>query len=260
MIKDLLVSFKDNISTKTSNPFFGTLILVWFTKNWNLLYSIFNFDSRTTLDEKRNFIMTHFTEIPFLKTLMWCVVETFILLIVSYMLINLSRLIINFFDKKVTPQVYKWTDENSIVLKSVYDISENERKRLEKRLEEEREAKLKLQDDYEKLEKRIAELITGKMSEKKETDGQNSASKKSDEKLELLYNKLKKENKIQRFEIIASSILNDIPMEKSTENIQEFTTMGLIIPGAYNTNNKYSFSLSQFGKDIHDRLLIERLK
>lgn len=50
MIEDLFVSFKENIKGKTTNPFFGTLILVWIFHNWRLIYSIFNFDTSSNLD------------------------------------------------------------------------------------------------------------------------------------------------------------------------------------------------------------------
>jgi hypothetical protein len=267
MIKDLLISFKDNIKTKTSNPFFGALILVWITKNWNLIYSIFNFDTKTTLEDKRNFIINHFTTRPFIETLLWCVLETFIIILISYILVNLARLIVNFFDKQVTPIVYKWTDEKSIVLKSVFDASENERKRLERRVEEEREAKLKLQEDYDKLEKRIAELLTEKNTTKTNVDDekktkttkQKVSQTPNEEKLTLLYNKLQKDNKIESFERVASTILNDIPMEK-THEVTEFTTLGLIAPGNYTNNNRYKFSLTPIGKEIQEKLLMEKLR
>jgi hypothetical protein len=268
MIKDLLVSFKDNINTKTSNPFFGTFVLVWITKNWNLIYSIFNFDSKTTLEEKRTFIDSHFTLLPSIETLLWCVLETFIILVVSYILINLARLIVNFFDKQITPLMYKWTDENSIVLKSIYDISENERKRLEKRVEEEREAKLKLQEDYDKLEKRIAELLINKNSTKKEEkeeiqpkgSTQKTNSNRNDEKVTLLLNKMQKENKTEAFEKVASAVLNNNSIEKANNLVEEFSTLGLIVPGNFTGSGKYRYTLSQIGKDIHDKLIMEKLK
>lgn len=266
MIKDLLISFKDNIKTKTSNPFFGALILVWITKNWNLIYSIFNFDSKTTLEEKRNFIINHFTSRPFVETILWCVLETFIIILISYLLVNIARLIVNFFDKQVTPLVYKWTDEKSIVLKSVFDASENERKRLEKRVEEEREAKLKIQEDYDKLEKRIAEMLTEKnivktkVDDEKKTTKQKVSQTPNEEKLTLLFNKLVKENKIDAFEKVASAILNNNAIEKANSLVIEFTDLGLIIPGAYSSQGQYRFSLTPFGKEIQERLLMEKLK
>lgn len=268
MIKEMLVSFADNIKTKTSNPFFGTLILVWVGKNWNLIYSLFNFDSGTSLTQKNEFIIHHFSTLPFIETLFWCVLETFFILIVSYFLINLSRLIINLYENKLTPQIYKWTDAKSIVLKSVYDISENERKRLEKRLDEEREAKLRLQEDYDKLEKKIADLLNekgenlNKETEKSTTSPKQKDSKSIDiDKLILINNKLEKESKINDFEQIASDILNGESIQKSQKNIAEYTTLGLVVPGVKTGSpNYYSYSLSELGKRLHEEILLRSLK
>jgi len=269
MIKDLFISFKENFKDKTSNPFFGTLILVWLTKNWNLFYSIFNFDSGTTLEQKRDFILKHFELRPFIETLIYCVFQSFVILIVSYFLINLSRLIVNFYEKRVTPLVYKWTDEKSIVLKSVYESSENERKRLEKRVEEEREAKLKLQEDYDKLEKRIGELLLNRIekgdtpkSETKTKSPKVNADKSSENnKITLLLNKLKKEDKLDEFEKIASQILNNDPIQKSNKIIGELVTIGLVTPGSYRSNpDWYNYGLTAIGKELHELLLMEKLK
>ena len=120
MIKDFLVSFKDNIKEKTTNPFFGTLTIVWTVKHWKFVYSLFNFDDSATLDTRLTFIETYFKDESFWSYLLSPVLLTFAVIIGSYTLINLSRLIINIFEKKVTPYVYKVTDSSSIVLKQDY--------------------------------------------------------------------------------------------------------------------------------------------
>ena len=48
MIKDFLVSFKDNFKEKTRNPFLGTYLIVWLIRNWELIYTLFNFDQNKT--------------------------------------------------------------------------------------------------------------------------------------------------------------------------------------------------------------------
>ena len=265
MIQDLLVSFKDNIKTKTTNPFLGTMILVWIFKNWNLLYSLFNFEPDTTLVQKREFIVNYFTDNPIIENLLWCVFESFIILIATYFFINLARLIVNLYDKRLTPLIYKWTDDKSIVLKSIYDISENERKRLEKKLEEERDSKLKIQNDYERLEKRLSDLLSDKeeINTTKDVDNRESQEQENDQlknKLDLIFKKLQKENKVESFEKISSNILNGYPFEKSTENVEEFTSIGLIIPNKYESNNRYSYKLTSMGNILHEKLVFEKLK
>ena len=53
---DITSSFFDNIKDKTTNPFFGTLIFVWLVRNWDLVYTVFNFDSDCNLEDKKEFI------------------------------------------------------------------------------------------------------------------------------------------------------------------------------------------------------------
>jgi hypothetical protein len=260
MIKDLLISFKDNFKTKTSNPLFGTVILVWVVKNWNLLYSIFNFDEKTVLEKKREFIINHFTARPFLETLLLCILEAFIILIVSYFLINLSRLIINFFEKRVTPIVYKWTDEKSIVLKSVYDASENERKRLEKRVEEEREAKLKLQADYDKLEKRITETSTIQHSESEklpESKSETIEKIANNDPSGILLQKLKNKDLLNEF-IDTCVMINKTEFIKNDYKPKDyFIELGLITyAGSMNDLNK-RYQLTMDGESVLKKYRLE---
>ncbi len=226
MIKELLISFKENLESKSANPFFGTLILIWLIKNWHLLYGIYNFDPKTKLVEKQQFIIDHFKKLPFLETLGYCVLKSILLLVITYIFINLSRLIINFFEKKITPLMYKWTDENSIVLKTVYENSVNERRQLEKRLEDEREAKLKLQGNYDRLESRMAEYLTKPANENQDANGQENSI--SNSKLDLILKKFKKEQKVEKFEKVAAAILNNRAMNRDDEHIKEFAALGLI--------------------------------
>ncbi|GEL11590.1 hypothetical protein SAMN05192550_2698 [Flavobacterium glycines] len=263
MIKELLVSFKENLETKSSNPFFGTLLLVWIIKNWNLFYSLFNFDPKTSLYIKRKFIINHFKDLPLIETLLLCILKAFIIMIASYLLINLSRLIINFFEKKITPMIYKWTDKTSIVLKSVYDISEEERKRLEKKVDEERANKLKLQEEYEKLEKKFSDFLI-KQQDVKLPENENIVPEKNNEinnnKVNLIFNKLIKEKRHKDFEDIAENILNSIPMDKNDSLIKEFVTLGLITPGNSLNGVRSYFEFTTEGLKLNEKLLFERLK
>lgn len=56
MIKDFLISFKDNFREKHRNPLLGTYLLVWLFRNWELLFTLFNFDKEKKLQDKIEFI------------------------------------------------------------------------------------------------------------------------------------------------------------------------------------------------------------
>lgn len=162
MIEKAWDSLKGYIAHKTSDPFFGIFIIIWLIKNWNLVYSLLNFDEGTTLEQKRNFVIQHFKATPFFETLLICLAEAFVILIITYGVLNLSRLIINIFEKQITPKIYEITDKGSVVLKSVYKELLEEKERLEKRLDDEKIIKYKLQQDIERLETRNTELLQKK--------------------------------------------------------------------------------------------------
>lgn len=255
MIKDFLISFKDNITTKTTNPFFGTLIVVWLIKNWNLLYSVFNFDSDAKLPNKIDFIIKHFTSVPFYKTLGICVLDSFGIIIVSYILLNLTRLIINFFEKIVTPQVYSITDKSSIVLKTEYNILKEEKEKIENKLEEERQNRLRIQADYDKLETKLKEQLTSNDTIK---DGDISLEKiissVDENRVNRIVGRLQAENKITQLNKYISNSLNKIPMVKNEPHLSEFVSLGVFDISNHYGNDKYNYVLTDLGKKIRDRI------
>lgn len=259
MIKDLLISFKDNVKAKSTNPFFGTLIIVWTIKNWNLFYALFNFDDNLLLKDKIAFIIEHFTSKPFWPNLAWCIVYSLITLVVSYALMNIARLIINFFEKIITPSVYKITDKGSIVLKTEYDTILENYKKLESKLEEESANRTKQQSEYESLEKKYYELVNSKkvptevVSELKITE----PLQKNDKAIKI-FEMLEKDNLLGDYKHYCSEVLNKTSLDSNNQIIKKFVTLGLFVKGAWTqSGSKYYYSLSQLGEEIHDALLLK---
>jgi len=168
MIKDFLISFKDNFKEKTRNPFLGTYLIVWLIRNWELVYSLFNFDNNLKLVDKIDFIKDFYTKNEFLINLWTNVYWSFGLLILTYFLLNISRLITNLSEKKLTPWIYKITDSNSIVLKIEYNRIRSDRDDLQLRLDHEHELKSKLDNRIKILEQEIIELTSKKLEERKD--------------------------------------------------------------------------------------------
>ena len=197
MIKDLLISFKDNITEKTKNPFLGTYLLVWIVRNWELVYSLFNFDKGIKLKDKVLFIKAYYKENNFIENLLTNVLWAFGLLILTYILLNLSRLIVNFFEKRLTPWIFKITDSKSIVLKSEYDLIRNELIETQNRLDNERDSKSKLENRIKSLQEELLGI----------SDNDKSNNKiLSDDYLNTLYNKLREKEYVQDFVKTASMI------------------------------------------------------
>ncbi|HTC01134.1 MAG TPA: hypothetical protein VK705_10670 [Ferruginibacter sp.] len=256
MIQNIANSLKANISQKTTNPFLSTFIIVWLIKNWKFIYSLFNFDKDCTLSDKITIIESYFTNYNTFAVFWDCIEVSFIVLIITYTLLSLSRLIVNFYDKIVNPQVYKLTDNSSIILKSEYLKVTQEINRLEKRVEEERETKLRLQNDYESLEKRLAALI--KPEEAKENTVLPTSETITNDKIELIYNKLKREGSIDNFYSVCSNILTGQSM-KQTEANNFYTEVGLVT-SKYYRDSYYTYSLTEEGRKLYDKILIDKLK
>lgn len=207
MIKDLLVSFRDNFNEKTRNPFLGTYLFVWFVRNWDLVYTLFNFDNEQKLKDKVDYINNYYAQNDFLNNVWTNVYWSFGILVLTYILLNISRFIVNLSEKQLTPWIYKITDSNSIVLKSVYEATRTERDELQTRLDQERESKSRLEVRIKNLEAEIIELTTPKTETK--SSGTSNRSEKTNKPINnditILLQKLKEKGMLKEF--IDSSIM-----------------------------------------------------
>lgn len=250
MIQDLIVSFKENIKGKTTNPFFGTLIIVWIFHNWRLMYSIFNFDKSTSLEMRITFLADYLDSKNLIPDLLTCILITIIVLITTYILLNFSRLIVNFFEKIVTPIVYQITDKSSIVLKRDYQLLEAKRERFEKKFEQERESRLKLQDEYERLESRLGEALQSKTSEKKQDPPSSISSRKEN----ILRSILNDEEKRNSFRKMVDIVLNK-QYVKDTAMTNLMLRLNLVEKGGADYDGDYNFNFTSDGKRLREMLI-----
>jgi hypothetical protein len=262
MLKDIFFSFKENIRQKTTNPFFGTLIIVWIIHNWKLIFTFFNFEKNDTLQGKVLFLSQYFDAKPFLLNLGSCVLSTFGVLILTYLLLNLSRLIVNWFDKKLTPLVYKITDKNSILLKSTFQNLEYERDVLSQKLENEREAKLRLQKEVSQLEERIKQLIT--KDDKKETLEQPiTKTDAENDKMNLLLNDMADRGLNVAFNTIINTVNNHeyLDFNKYSVEANYFLQAGIIkLVDKFSHDDKFRhFMFTDFGEKVKDEFVMRNL-
>lgn len=157
-IKTYFDSIKENVKHKMTNPFFGSLIIVWLIHNWRFTYTIFNFSTTEPLEKKISFIATYLDPLNFLPNLGLCILISFAVLLISYSLVSLSKLTTNFFEKIVTPFIYKITDKSSIVTKDEYEILKLENDRLVEKLDSERTNRANLQNELSDTETRLSSL------------------------------------------------------------------------------------------------------
>ncbi|MCG8732907.1 hypothetical protein [Tenacibaculum finnmarkense] len=258
MLKEVFLSFKDHIKEKTTNPFFGSLIIVWSLHNWEFIYTFFNFESCETLATKIEYIRKHLSPNLFTKNLLWCILITFCVLIISYIFLNFSRLIINFFDKKITPWVYKVTDKNSIVLKSDYKILEAERDLLIIKVKEEREAKLKAQNEINTLEEKLKKsMLDAVIIDDDEIKIEDLSTDNNLANIDLLKNnfesdylKFKESELFGVFERIARNIRNTGNFPKGIKEIikEKYIHFDIVTEIHEDDNRNYIHSLTEKGK------------
>lgn len=129
MLNETLVSFKDLFKSKVRNPFFGTLATVWVIHNWDLVYSLFHFDKSWNREMKIEYINTYFTDPGFLGNTFECIGIAILVLIASYALMNVSRLVVYTSNDIVKPLIQGLTDKGKIVLKKDFEEVEEDRDR-----------------------------------------------------------------------------------------------------------------------------------
>lgn len=120
-------SFFDNLKQKTTNPFFGTLILVWAVRNWDLIYTLFNFDEDCDLADKKQFIRDYYSGKSLLIEFLSNVGLSLLFMIVGYSLIVITRVFVNWIDHKVIPELNLKFVSKLVVNSARYEESEKQR-------------------------------------------------------------------------------------------------------------------------------------
>lgn len=161
MVKDTLNSIFDNVKERTTNPFLGTLIVVWSIKNWRLIYSLLYFDPKLTLDQRLDKISNHFDGQSFIWNMLITVAITIVVLLSTYIMLGISRLLTDFYDNVILPKSADLTSKGSAVVLKVDHLKlKEENKLLEARLEEERLAKVGAQSERDAIDQKLLKLTS----------------------------------------------------------------------------------------------------
>ncbi|NHM04803.1 hypothetical protein [Flavobacterium celericrescens] len=262
MVKDFLISFSDNFKEKTKNPFLGTYLLVWIIRNWELIYTLFNFDSDCNLNDKKKFIFNYYKNNDFITNLLTNILWAFGLLILTYLLLNLSRFIVNLSEKQLTPWIYKITDSKSIVLKTEYERIRAESDDLQIRLDKERESKSRLEARIKGLEEEIIEIskaklenITTNTSEKKTT---RSVKKVDPDSTTILLDKLNQKELLQEFLDTCTKINKGNSIPNNYKHSDYFIELGLIKFLRNAINDSKIYSITQEGETLLKKIRLTK--
>ncbi|MFC0777065.1 hypothetical protein [Flavobacterium sp. HJSW_4] len=256
MIKDLFVSFTDNFKEKTNNPFLGTYLLVWLIRNWDLIYSLFNFDKKVTRWAKIQFVKNYYHQTNFIENLLVNILWSFGLLILTYILLNISRFIVNVSEKRLTPWIYQITDSKSIVLKEEYDRVRAENDDLQTRLDNERQSKSRLETIIKAQDENIIELSKLKATNT-EPDFQDPDV---EYQLSDLVSKIINGGSLKSYEETVLLIQKGKPINDNNKNLDFFITLGLIAFDRRLTNSANYYKLTQMGKKVLDFIRIRNIK
>ncbi|RBQ05847.1 hypothetical protein [Pedobacter miscanthi] len=243
MVKDTLNSMLDNIKERTTNPFLGTFVIVWIVKNWKLVYSLFYFDSAFTLPKRLAYIERYFNEKSFWCNMLVVVGFTILVLVITYILLALSRLLTEFYDKMVVPKIAKITDKSSIVLKSKYNELEEAFKLLEKRYEEERLAKVAAQNERDTSDTKLLEYMS-KPSESTELESIPSSVPAS---FTRVSNKARQTWTPEKFNNFLTNITNGALMNTSDEIMKVLLRENFITPAGRSATTGKDYKLTDEG-------------
>jgi hypothetical protein len=166
---------KDSFKERVTNPFIISFIIAWSILHWNFLFTLMNFDSTTTLDQKIDRLNKYFhagnekflgLSIEFL----WIPVGYALLGTISYYLFsNVSRLLANISRNWLNPFVDWLINRNEIATRDSLKTAQRKSKKLQDEnevlevalfgvKEENKKIKLELEKEREQNNKVIIEL------------------------------------------------------------------------------------------------------
>lgn len=114
-------SFSENIKEKSKNPFFGTLICVWLVRNWELVYTLFNFDSDCQLADKVQFVRDYYSSKTFWSELLINVGIAFGLMLIGFFLLIVTKVLSNIVDQRIIPSLNEKTVKGLTVKRVLYE-------------------------------------------------------------------------------------------------------------------------------------------
>ena len=256
MIGNALTSFFDNLSTKTKNPFLGTFTIVWLCRNWELVFALFNFDDSYTLESKITFLSERIKYETFWSELGWNIFWTFLVLILTYFLINITRYITNLFENRITPWIYRISAPKQITLLKEYEKLESihHKNRQEFRLE--RTNRINTENERDRLQDKVKELN----NEIKNLENQLLLNKESktdaptEQKVEELAQNMKKTfdqfDEDDIWHVIESALSGlRIDAESYNEEIAELIQLGMIELNRSNEDGRNLYTISLLGNE-----------
>lgn len=192
---ETLNSLLDNYKSKIKNPLIGTIISVWLIHNWRIVYAIFNFDDNCTMQDKINFIDDYFTKKDFWNELIIIVGISFLVIIITFILLGISRYVTNLYYKIIEPWIRGKVSKHEI-------FTVEAKKGLEQEIELLSESLDRKRDEINRVESNISLINAKRDFELKDYEDYRSATKEENKDLNEKLKEFSFKEKINRNIII----------------------------------------------------------
>ncbi|MXN90505.1 hypothetical protein GR160_04630 [Flavobacterium sp. Sd200] len=120
MFADFFNSISDYAKTRFTNPLLGTIVAVWFIRNFDFVFALFNFADGVTLTQKVDYFHRYFKVHGTTTELCTVIMYAFFILLGTFLLLLFSRGLTNGYIVLLN-LVNKSTDVGTVVSRSMYD-------------------------------------------------------------------------------------------------------------------------------------------
>ena len=119
--KDVRDRIKNPFTENNATPFAGTFLIVLVLYNWELIFSILNFDRTTTRSQKIRIISEFVNQQDWFTEFKLTISYTLALILFYAFFSNISLIITTFFNSWFKPAILKFIDRNKITTKKEYN-------------------------------------------------------------------------------------------------------------------------------------------
>jgi hypothetical protein len=159
--KDITVSFSNLLKSRSRNPFYGTLIIVYLFRNYKLIYKLFFLKEKDQLN-KISYLDGLFNHEILIEELLISSLYAFTAMASSYVILNLSELLRGVFSNVINIWVKKLiniiTNKTNTYSKDEFIKIEQEKNDYERKYINEKTRRLEHEDEIALLEMKIKEL------------------------------------------------------------------------------------------------------
>lgn len=210
-----ITDFFTNVKDKISNPFFGTLIFVWLVRNWDLVYSIFNFDKDYPLQNRISYIQAYINAKSIFEEVLINIGLTLILIVAGYLLIILTRSISTLAEFRIMPFLTQKIISNKVVFREQYEETSRERDEYSERYEQQRIQVRELSKQFDEISenfKKQSELVTMQTSEINKLEEERKLQTNQIEKQNREIEDLKKDSRLKEDKLLKRE--NDLDLAR----------------------------------------------